>query len=146
MPGGFSAPGRGTPPAASGLSDATNDQRRPFMADYRDPNFVYRSPGDDPLTRDAKLDPAGRAGKVAWGWTAAAIFLVVVFAVAFGASYWPRQGGTHTAANDVTPPAAIHIAPPAPVPAPTFAPTPPPPAAPPITPQPNPSAHPGNTQ
>jgi hypothetical protein len=110
------------------------------MSDYRNQEFGYRSP-EDPFRDDAKMNPDARSGNAVWGWTAAAVFLAVVLAIAFG--YHTGQPATHTASNDVTPPAAM--APP--VPAPTFAPASPTPAAPTITPVPdNTPAQRGNTQ
>jgi len=97
------------------------------MSDNRNPNPDYRDP-NDPLRRDARVDPDAGARNAAWGWIAAAVFLVVVLAVAFGVGHQPGQSGTNTASNDVTPPPAMNrMAPPA------VAPTP----APPITPAPN---------
>jgi len=81
------------------------------MSDYRNQDFNYQSP-EDPLRREAKFDPDARAANAAWGWVAAAVFLVVVLAVAFGIGHQPGQIGTHTASNDVTPPAATRMAPP----------------------------------
>jgi hypothetical protein len=82
------------------------------MSDFR--NFDYRDP-NNPVQRDP-YDPDARAMNAAWGWIAAAVFLVVVLAVAFGIGHQP--GPVNTASNDVTPPAA-HMAPPAmPSPAP----------------------------
>jgi len=102
------------------------------MSDYRNPNFDYRDP-DDPLRRDARFDPDAGAANAAWGWIAAAVFLVVVLAVAFGIGHQPGQTGTNTASNDVTPPPAMsRMAPPVATPAPV---TP----APPITPAPTPN-------
>ena len=94
------------------------------MSDYR--NFDYRD-GSDPLQRNAPYDPNVRPMNAAWGWIAAAVFLVVVLAVAFGFGHQPGGLGTNTASNDTTPPAATRMAPPlapTPAPAPTFAPTP----------------------
>ena len=98
------------------------------MSDYR--NFDYRD-GNDPLQRNAPYDPNARPMNAAWGWIAAAVFLVVVLAVAFGFGH-QGQLGTNTASNDITPPAATRMAPPlAPAPAPTpLAPTPNTPASP----------------
>jgi hypothetical protein len=115
------------------------------MSDDRDPNFVYRDP-EYPLGHDVKLNPRPRSGKHAWGWLTAVLFLAVVV-IAFASGFRPGQTVTHTAANDVTPPAANHMAPPpAPVPTPSFAPAPPAPAAAPLTPEPNGPAQRGNTQ
>jgi cell division protein FtsN len=75
------------------------------MSDFR--NSDYRNP-DYPLRRDAPYDPDARAMNATWGWIAAAVFLVVVLAVAFGIGHQPGQ--FNTASND-TPPAA-HMAPP----------------------------------
>lgn len=114
------------------------------MSDYRSPNFDYRYP-EDLLRNDAHLDPNIRAPSAAWGWIAAAVFLVVVLAVAFGFGHKPGQLGTNTASNDIAPPAATHAAthmvPPAAVSSPSTAPAPgtptPPVTAPPNSPAPN---------
>lgn len=100
------------------------------MSDYRNANYDYRNP-NDPFRSDSAYDPNVRAPNAAWGWIAAAVFLVVVLAVAFGAGHKPAQ----LAQNDATPP-AVHMAPPTaalpptgapaagtPTPAPTTAPT-----------------------
>jgi hypothetical protein len=81
------------------------------MSDYRNPDFDSRNP-EDPFRNDAKMDPDARAANAAWGWIAAAVFLVVVLAVAFGIGHQPGGTGTNTASNDVTPPAATHMMPP----------------------------------
>jgi hypothetical protein len=70
------------------------------MSDYR--NQDYNDPNlDDPLRRDSALNPDARASNATWGWIAAAVFLVVVLAVAFGLGH---QGNntTNTASNDLT--------------------------------------------
>ena len=74
------------------------------MSDYRNSEF-----GNDPLRRDPPYDPDARAMNATWGWIAAAVFIVVVLAVAFGIGHEPN---THTASNNVTPPAATRMAPP----------------------------------
>jgi hypothetical protein len=104
------------------------------MSDYRDPD--YHNPGD-PLRRGMN-DSKARAVNATWGWIAAAVFLAVVLAVAFGIGNQSRPTGTNTASNDTTAPATARMAPPAVVPAP-LASTPRPPAATPapITPTPN---------
>ncbi len=86
------------------------------MSDYR--NYDYGNP-NDPLRGDPQLDPNARPPNPAWGWIAAAIFLVVVLAVAFGYGHRPGQLGTNTASNDANPPAVTHMAPPATVPPPS---------------------------
>ena len=91
------------------------------MSDYQNPEFDYRNP-EDPFRRDAKLDPDVRTANMAWGWIAAAVFVVAILAIAFGVGHQP--GGTHTAANDVTPPAINHMGPPATIPPPGMAPAP----------------------
>jgi|GEM_PF-1250874 len=93
------------------------------MTDYRNPNDDYLNT-QDPFRNDPKLDPNVRAPNAAWGWIAAAVFLVVVLAVAFGFGHKPGQLGTNTASNDVTAPAANRMAPPATVPPPSIAPAP----------------------
>jgi len=107
------------------------------MSDFRNSNYDYRNP-DDPFRADANLDPNVRAPSAAWGWVAAAVFLVIVLAVAFGFGHKPGQLGTNTAANNISPPAMTHMSPgtltpPTATPAPT---TPTPPAATPATPAP----------
>ncbi len=80
------------------------------MSDYRNPNFDYSDP-NDPLRHDTRFDPDLRSANAAWGWIAAAVFLVVVLAIAFGVG---RQGqlGTNTASNDTAPPAMSRMNPP----------------------------------
>jgi hypothetical protein len=91
------------------------------MSDFRNSDFNYRNT-DDPLQRNETYDPDARATNATWGWVAAAVFIVVVLAVAFGFGH--RQGGTDTAYNDTNPPAASRMAPPvAPAPATTPGPT-----------------------
>jgi hypothetical protein len=81
------------------------------MSDYRNSDFDYRT-GNDPLRRDPPYDPDERAMNATWGWIAAAIFVVVILAVAFGIGHEPGQPGTNTASNDLAPPAATRMAPP----------------------------------
>ena len=66
---------------------------------------------NDPLRREPPYDPDAKAMNAAWGWIAAAVFLVVVLAVAFGIGHEP--GAINTASNDSTPPAVQHMTPPA---------------------------------
>ena len=61
-----------------------------------------------PLRSNPELDPNVRPPNPAWGWIAAAIFLVVVLAVAFGYGHRPGQLGTNTASNDIAPLAATY--------------------------------------
>jgi hypothetical protein len=103
-------------------------------------NYDFRNP-EDPFRNDPNLDPNVRAPNPAWGWIAAAVFLVVVLAVAFGYGHRPGQLGTNTASNDVTAPAATHMAPPASVTPPSSAPSAGTPT-PPVTPAPNAPAQP----
>jgi hypothetical protein len=105
-------------------------------------DFNYRNP-DDPLRRDARFDPDARAVNAAWGWIAAAVFVVVILAVAFGIGHQPGQLGTNTASNDVRPPAVNHMSPPIAAPVPV---TPAPTTAPPITPAPNTPTQGGTSQ
>jgi len=100
------------------------------MSDYRNPN--------DPYRRDLGYDPDARAMNATWGWIAAAVFLVVVLAVAFGIGHQPGAPVTNTASNDTMPPAASRMAPPVATPAPPAAtPTPSAIAPKPIAPAPN---------
>lgn len=115
----------------------------PIMSDYRNPNYDYRNP-EDPFPNDANLDPNVRAPSSAWGWIAAAVFLVVILAVAFGYGHKLGQLGTNTASNDVAPPAATRMAPPAAVPLPSTAAAPRIPT-PPLTAAPNSPAQPSPT-
>src|SRR5260370_21912362 len=82
--------------------------------------------GNGAMRHDPAYDPDARAMSATWGWIAAAVFIVVVLAVAFGIGHEPGQSGTNTASNDITPPAATRMAPP-------LAPTPPAKTAPPAT-------------
>jgi hypothetical protein len=94
------------------------------MSDYRDPS--------DPMWRNTSYEPKASG----YGWVAgAAVFLVVVVAIAFGI----RHGTIETALDDVTPPAATHVATPPTALDPPVAPglTPPPAAAPAPVPAPN---------
>jgi hypothetical protein len=79
------------------------------MSDYN-----YHGP-EDPFPRDDVYDPNVRSGNTAWGWIAAAVFLVVVLALLIGIGHQPGQPGTNTASNDANPP-ATRMAPPAPAP------------------------------
>jgi hypothetical protein len=103
------------------------------MSDYRNSN--------DPLRQDTRYDPDARSANAAWGWIAAAVFVVVVLAFAFGVGHEPGRNGTNTASNDTSPPAATRMVPP---PVPTRPTSPANPAAP-VTPSPN-SPVPGTTQ
>lgn len=71
------------------------------MSDYRDRN--------DSLTRNTAYEPAYRGTHSGWGWIAAAAFLVIVLAIAFGVRHEPNR----VALNSSTPPAATHMTPPA---------------------------------
>jgi cell division protein FtsN len=75
----------------------------------------FRNP-DDPYRRDAYTDPDARAANAVWGWIAAAVFVVVILAVAFGMSHQPGQDGANVASNT---PAATRMAPPSGTPAPS---------------------------
>jgi hypothetical protein len=70
-------------------------------------DYDYRN---DPLRRDAPYDPVAGDTNTIWGWIAAAVFIVVVLAFAFGVGHEPGQ---RTASNDdVSPPPATRMAPP----------------------------------
>jgi|HubBroStandDraft_3_1064219.scaffolds.fasta_scaffold964688_2 hypothetical protein len=103
----------------------------------------YNYPGpEDPLRRDDIYDPNARRGNTAWGWIAAAVFLVVVLAMLFGVGHQAGQG-TNTASNDTTAP-ATRMAPATPAPSnvpPTIATPAPTNPAPPVTPAPSPPAN-----
>jgi hypothetical protein len=79
------------------------------MSDHRNSDFNYRN-DNDPLRPNEPYDPDARAMNATWGWIAAALFLVVVLAVAFGIGHQPGQ--VNTASNDSALPPAIHMAPP----------------------------------
>ena len=56
-------------------------------------------------------DPVARDMNATWGWVAAAVFIVIILAVAFGIGHQP--GNTNTASNDINnPPPATRMAPP----------------------------------
>jgi len=79
------------------------------MSDY------YHGPEgpEDPFRRDDAYDPNVRGGSSAWGWIAAAVFLLAVLAVAFGIGHQAGQPGTNTASNEPNPP-VTRMAPPEP--------------------------------
>ena len=104
------------------------------MSDYRNQDSNYRDV-EDPFHSDAKMGPDVAPANVAWGWVAAAVFLVVILAVAFGIGHQPGGIATNTASNDIAPPAAIYMAPPASMLPPTA--TPSPSTVPPIAPSPH---------
>jgi cell division protein FtsN len=80
------------------------------MSDYRNSDFNYRN-ANDPVRPNQPYDPDARAMNATWGWIAAAVFLVVVLAVAFGVGHQPGQ--INTASNDTAPSsAATRMAPP----------------------------------
>ena len=81
------------------------------MSDFRSRNYEYRD-AQDAWRGDPDLVPNARPN-ASWGWIAAAVFLGVVLAVAFGAGHRPGQTGTRTAFNDATPQAAAPSVPPA---------------------------------
>jgi hypothetical protein len=72
-----------------------------MMTDFRDPN--------DPLMRNSGYEPYSRGTDSGWGWIAAAVFLVIVLAIAFGVGHEPNR----VASNDAAP-SATHISPLAP--------------------------------
>jgi hypothetical protein len=78
------------------------------MSDYN-----YHGP-EDPFRRDDVYDPNVRSGNTAWGWIAAAVFLVAVLALLIGIGRQTVQPGTNTASNDNPP--ATRMAPPSPAP------------------------------
>jgi hypothetical protein len=75
------------------------------MSDYRDPN--------DPVYGNLGYEPADRRANSGWGWIAAAVFLVIVLALAFGVAHEPSR----VASNDASP--STHMAPLAPPATPT---------------------------
>ena len=75
-------------------------------------DYDYRNP-EDPFQRDTAYDPNVRTSNSAWGWLAAAVFVAIVLAVVFGMGRQPGQNGTNTASNEMRPPAATQMAPPA---------------------------------
>jgi hypothetical protein len=109
------------------------------MSDYRS----YPNP-EDPFPDDPRLDPNVRPPNPAWGWITAAIFVVIVFAVAFGLGHKPGQFETNTASNDTAPPAVTHMAPPASASPQAATPAPATQAPAPVTPTPNAPAEPNS--
>jgi hypothetical protein len=67
------------------------------MSDYRNPNDLSR--------RDSPYDPNAPTSKVASGWIAAGVFLVLIIALAFGIGHMPNHAGNNTVANNAPPPA-----------------------------------------
>jgi hypothetical protein len=70
------------------------------MSDYRNPN--------DPMGRDPNplYDPDDRGGSATWGWAAAALFVVVILAIAFGVGSGPSRVASNNASPPVMSPAA----------------------------------------
>lgn len=56
------------------------------MSDFRNAN--------DPWGRDSPYDLNARGGSSVWGWIAAAVFLVIILALAFGSAHAPNRAGT----------------------------------------------------
>jgi hypothetical protein len=75
------------------------------MTDYRNPNDPFYH---DQLNTRRDYDPDARNYNATWGWIAAALFLVVILAIAFGVG----RGPTQTASNE-TSTAPVQMAPPA---------------------------------
>jgi hypothetical protein len=83
------------------------------MSDYRDPN--------DPYNRNIGYEPTSASTKTGWVWLAAAIFFVIVLAVAFGVGHEPNRVASNdrtapSAMSPLTPPAARSPATPTPTP------------------------------
>ena len=90
--------GRETVPTCGKLSG--KDEKEADMSDFRDP--LYRDP-NDPMSGNVGYEPAGR--NAGWGWIAAAVFLVVILAIAFGVGH---SSNDRVAMNNAsTPPAAM---------------------------------------
>jgi hypothetical protein len=99
------------------------------MSDYN-----YHGP-EDPFRPNAVYRPGG---STAWGWVAAAVFVVVVLGLLISMGHQPGQPGTNTALNDSNPP-ITRMAPPVPAPSnvpPTTAAPAPATPAPPVAPTP----------
>jgi hypothetical protein len=90
------------------------------MTDYRDPNDPFYANPTDPLAPNTAYEPTRPRSNARWGWLAAAVFLVIVLALAFGTGHEPSR----TASNELASSAATRMAPPAGVaaPAPPLAP------------------------
>jgi cell division protein FtsN len=75
-------------------------------------DFNYRN-NSDPSRPNDPYDPDARTMNATWGWIAAAVFLVVVLAIAFGMGHQGKE--LNTASNDPAspPPATTRMAPPA---------------------------------
>jgi hypothetical protein len=110
------------------------------MSDYRDLNDPplnsdpLRNP-NDPLRRDRGYNARGMNATA--GWIAAAVFIAIVLAVAFGIGHRPGEPVTNTASNDANPPATSQMAPPATLAPPAATPRPSSITPAPITPTPN---------
>jgi len=93
------------------------------MSDYGGGNFDFRDPDNQ----------FRRSPGATWGWIAAAVFLVIVLAVAFGIGRQPGQSDNDDVAFHTAPPAASRMTPP-PAAASTATPAPGPTTMPPIAP------------
>jgi hypothetical protein len=109
------------------------------MTDYRNLDPDFHNP-EDPFRRDPMINPDASPRNTAWGWVAAAVFIVAILAVGFGIWGKPQSNGMNTAFNSSSP-QATHIPPPAP----TMAPAPATPSAP-VAPAPSAPAPAGKVQ
>ncbi len=83
------------------------------MFDDRNVNSDYPN-SNDPLRYDTRAgDPDQRVADATWRWIAAAVFVVVVLAVAFGFSHAPSQAPDRVANNNAMSPPHATTAPPA---------------------------------
>lgn len=113
------------------------------MSDYRNTNSDYPD-ADNSARRPVPTDPDVRVANAAWAWIAAAIFVVIILAAAFGIGHQLGQTGTDVASNETAPPVTSPMARPAP-PADAMKPPPANPAAP-LSTAPNTPAHRGIVQ
>jgi len=97
------------------------------MTDYRNMDPDFHNP-EDPFQRDPLLRRDAGPSNTAWGWVAAAVFIVALLAVGFG--IWGTPSNEINTAFNGPSPQAAHVPPPAPMPAPTMAPAPATPSAP----------------
>jgi hypothetical protein len=100
---GYSVAQAGTGTGEAAASCLATAARRSTMSDYRDPN--------DPMYGNLGYEPADRRTNSGWGWIAAALFLVIVLALAFGVAHEPTRvasNDTRSAATHTTPPASTN--------------------------------------
>ena len=69
------------------------------MTDYRNLDPDFHNPENN-SRRDPMINPDASPRNTAWGWVAAAVFIVAILAVRFGIWGKPQSNGMNTAFNE----------------------------------------------